>query len=106
MKIMAKLEKVGNIKGQYTFWCPGCQCGHKVNIESEGSTHPVWSLSGSLDNPTISPSICVTTKWSVPSFKAKVCHLFIRNGKIEYLPDCTHELAGKTVDMVDLEQIL
>jgi hypothetical protein len=28
-----------------------------------------------------------------------VCHSFVRNGKIEYLSDCTHNLAGKTVDI-------
>ena len=99
---MTKLKKTEYKEGEYVFWCPGCQCEHSVNTEIKGSLHPVWSLSGSLDNPTIFPSICVTTKWSVPCFKDKVCHLFIRNGKIEYLPDCTHELAGKTVDMVDI----
>jgi hypothetical protein len=30
------------------------------------------------------------------------CHLFITDGKIEYLADCTHELAGKTVEMEEV----
>jgi hypothetical protein len=34
--------------------------------------------------------------------KNMVCHSFIRNGKIEYLSECTHELAGQTVDMEDV----
>lgn len=33
--------------------------------------------------------------------KPKVCHSFVRNGKIEYLNDCTHELAGQTVELLD-----
>lgn len=28
-----------------------------------------------------------------------ICHSFVRNGKIEFLSDCTHELAGKTVEL-------
>jgi hypothetical protein len=28
-----------------------------------------------------------------------VCHVFVENGKIRFLDDCTHELAGKTVDI-------
>lgn len=26
-----------------------------------------------------------------------VCHSFVRDGRIEFLGDCTHELAGKSV---------
>jgi hypothetical protein len=26
-----------------------------------------------------------------------VCHVFVKAGEIQYLSDCTHELAGKTV---------
>ena len=30
-----------------------------------------------------------------------ICHSFITDGSIEFLPDCTHELAGKTVPLED-----
>jgi hypothetical protein len=30
------------------------------------------------------------------------CHSFVRAGMIEFLSDCTHELAGKTVPIPDL----
>jgi hypothetical protein len=30
------------------------------------------------------------------------CHIFVRDGKIQFLNDCTHELAGKTVPMEPL----
>ena len=29
----------------------------------------------------------------------KVCHSFVRDGRIEFLSDCTHELAGQTVEL-------
>jgi hypothetical protein len=35
--------------------------------------------------------------------KNDICHSFIKNGKIQYLSDCTHELKGKTVQLTDLK---
>ena len=30
--------------------------------------------------------------------------MFIREGKIQFLPDCSHSLAGKTVEMPDFDE--
>lgn len=46
------------------------------------------------DNPTFSPSILVADL-------DNTCHCFILDGKMEYLPDCTHELAGQVVELED-----
>jgi len=54
----------------------------------------MWTLSGTEAKPTVMPSILVDQ--SKPDRR---CHLFIRNGNIEFLSDCHHELAGKTVPM-------
>ena len=35
--------------------------------------------------------------------KDTICHSFIRDGFIEYLSDCTHSLAGKTVELKELQ---
>jgi hypothetical protein len=35
---------------------------------------------------------------------ARRCHLFIRDGALQFLSDCTHKLAGQTVDMVPWDQ--
>jgi hypothetical protein len=29
------------------------------------------------------------------------CHSFVTNGKIQFLADCTHKLAGQTVELPD-----
>lgn len=61
-----------------------------------------WDFNGDLSNPTVSPSILVKhptgDKWNV-------CHSFIKDGKIQYLPDCTHDLAGETIDMANVVDI-
>jgi hypothetical protein len=70
----------------YCFWCVGCGCGHYFNSS--------WSLTGTEDKPTVNPSLLVDK--DDPNRR---CHLFIRDGQIQYLSDCHHELAGKTIPM-------
>lgn len=31
----------------------------------------------------------------------KICHSFITDGEIQFLNDCTHKLAGHTVDLLE-----
>lgn len=78
-------------------WCPACDDLHGLPIEGTG--HPVWQFDGNLDAPTLSPSIL--TRYG-PGKDNRVCHSFVRAGRWEYLADCTHELAGRTVPMVPL----
>lgn len=99
---MAKMEKCDGKEGMFLFWCPGCQCTHYVWTKNEGYPHPIWEFNGDTDKPTVSPSI----KVEYPTKdKVEVCHSFIRNGEIEYLSDCTHDLAGSTVGMMDLNDM-
>jgi hypothetical protein len=39
------------------------------------------------------------------SFQCFRCHSFVRAGRIEFLNDSTHALAGKTVDLPDLPDL-
>ncbi len=79
------------------FYCPGCECNHGIN--------ETWKITFNSDKPTVSPSILVKhgkyldLDRPIETYKKIVCHSFIRDGKIEFLNDCTHELAGKTVEM-------
>lgn len=100
------------------FFCPGCKELHTVNLTD---LHPCWSFNGDYDKPTFSPSILVrsghyaSTKkddcWcnfeerfpdEGPSpYHCTQCHSFVTDGKIQFLSDCSHELAGQTVDLPD-----
>jgi hypothetical protein len=64
----------------------------------------VWSFDGNHESPTCSPSFLTTLTYGDGRPQHR-CHSFIRNGKIEYLSDCTHKLAGQTIDMVPWEDI-
>lgn len=76
----------------YCFWCPACDIYHAVNIEPGG-----WTFNGDEDKPTFSPSILFHGDEN--GFGGFRCHSFVRDGQIQYLTDCTHDLAGKTVPL-------
>ena len=57
-----------------------------------------WWWSGDRKAPTFSPSILD------PGDLGRVRnHVFVRNGAIEYLHDCRHELAGKRLELPRLK---
>lgn len=97
---MAKIKLVPGTAGMYSFFCPGCCKEHAVMTKQEnGYAHPIWAFNGDVDKPTFSPSVAVV------SYNKEVetrCHSFIREGRIEYLPDSDHSLAGQTIEMIDV----
>ena len=90
------VTKVGGPILGYTFECPGCH--HHHWFATHESQPVVWKFNGDFEKPTFAPSL-INKSLGV---QQDVCHLFVRDGKIQYLPDCTHELKSTTVDMVDL----
>lgn len=69
------------------FFCPGCESAIRIPISGARA----WGWDGNLDAPTLTPSIL--------SIGERRCHAFMRSGKLEFLSDCTHVLAGKTIDV-------
>ncbi len=89
--MQARAEIVGNDGDHLRFNCPGCESAHVVTIAPH--PHP-WEWNGDLERPTLDPSVLVT------GGAADIrCHSFVRDGRIEYLADCTHDLAATTVDL-------
>jgi hypothetical protein len=82
-----------------TFECPGCGCNHGVTVGCKNGMGAQWTWNGDATRPTISPSILMRIRYASPLRRGVVCHSFVRDGRIEFLSDCTHELAGKTVDL-------
>jgi hypothetical protein len=83
------------------FDCPGCGFLHVVHVSQGNVPRPVWTWNGSVDAPTFSPSIAVS--WRAPD-GGRMCHSFVREGKIEFLSDCTHSLAGQTVELPEVDE--
>ena len=74
--------------------CPGCGMLHAVGIKGEG--RPLWTWNGSLEAPTLTPSVLVTWNWGEANTPHR-CHSFVRDGYAEILSDSTNEHAGKTL---------
>lgn len=74
----------------FNFWCPGCNSPHGVWTLPASKA---WGFDGNHEAPTFTPSILVTK----PGNDAYRCHSYVRSGLIEFLSDCNHALAGKTV---------
>lgn len=82
--LLPEVDSNGALTGEQVFWCPGCRCAHAIDKK--------WIVSGEDGSLTIRPSV-------VNQFGDTACHLLITNSMIEFLPDSTHWLAGKTVPM-------
>lgn len=77
----------------YVFHCPGCGFSHPFEIECPNGQG--WRWNGSLDKPTFTPSLLCNKDSDF------VCHSFVTDGKIQFLGDCHHTLAGQTVELPD-----
>ena len=91
------------VDGGKKIWidCPGCDGPHVLRLASAFPESPRWTWNGSLEAPTLDPSIM--SSWEHPTDGRQVCHSFVRGGRIEFLGDCTHAMAGKTVDLPEAE---
>ena len=87
--------------GDLFFECPGCDLVH--GISTGAGPGPRWGYNGNAEVPTFTPSVLVRYTWSDGP---RICHSFVTDGRIQFLGDCTHKLAGKTVDLPDWEDEL
>lgn len=84
-------------------YCPACKNYHAFDER--------WSFNGDYEKPTFSPSMLAkigpyptADKNDPMAGKTRVCHSFVREGKIQFLSDCTHDMAGKTVELPEVEE--
>jgi Family of unknown function (DUF6527) len=101
--------------GMIMFRCPACRTGHQVGVEAPATV--IWGFNGNGDRPTFTPSVLVrgtqievdaqgkwTGNWIKDADgnpKPSICHSFVTDGRIQFLGDCTHAMAGQTVDLPD-----
>ena len=94
------VESVHSDGSHYSWvWrCPGCKAAHQCDDR--------WDFNGSRTAPSFlgkvngpdgqreAGSVLVTREGSV-------CHSFVRDGRISFCEDSTHELRSQTVDLPD-----
>lgn len=69
-----------------TFTCPGCGGTHQVPVERWMGVGPLWTWNGSLEAPTLAPSLRVRHGLD----GAECCHLTVTDGVAYFYGDSTH----------------
>lgn len=112
--------------GVYMHYCPGCKSRHFIYTTPQAPGGPVWTYGNDPFKPTFHPSIHIWYKnptctdeeadrihkkreggdrsEEVPWVQVTVCHYFLKEGMLEFLNDCQHELKGKTVELPDIPE--
>lgn len=89
MKVADKIE--GPVDTMVMFFCPACQEHHGARVAGPS---PVWGWNGSLEKPTFTPSLRIT---SYRGHEAEhQCHIIVTDGVIAYQAD-SWKMAGETV---------
>lgn len=105
---MAKLRVWEHEKGiSYSFRCPACQITHGFVVSTDAMLRG-WDFNGDIERPTVWPDIsgACPRRDSDGRFIYEPpwvhCHLFLRDGILEFWPDCSHALAGQSVPLPDI----
>jgi hypothetical protein len=78
---------------------PGPLPTRMIPVQTKGTRKDTgnWTWNGSLSKPDLRPSLLSWTD-------DHRCHSFVNDGKVTFLNDCSHEFAGKTMDLLDVEE--
>ncbi|WP_373379920.1 hypothetical protein [Cupriavidus nantongensis] len=125
---MSKAKIVRDSDGLFygiKFLCPGCLWPDgrpdvhilPVNWLPPGETQespplaakPHWSFNGDFERPVFGPSVLSWWGGDGTDMPLHRCHSFVgcngaAPGQITFLGDCTHALAGQTVELPDVEE--
>lgn len=105
-----RAKVIGDHGDRLKFWCPGCDSAHVISIPPADGA---WDWNGNTERPTITPSVLVHSHETLinPDLEGDAltdpsnvtttptCHSFVTDGRIQYLGDSTHALAGQEVDL-------
>lgn len=65
-----------------------------------------WTWNGDTKKPTLKPSVLVNGNRHLHNPAVPRCHTWITDGQAQFLSDCTHELAGQTLELLDVDATL
>ena len=60
-----------------------------------------WTWNGSTDAPTLRPSVLTAYDGADGSWR---CHSWINDGAAQFLSDCSHDMAGAVVPLLDVDE--
>jgi hypothetical protein len=82
-----------------------------LRIRNDKNEHPSWIWNGDAERPTFEPSVHVQAHYKADPDDPTdcdvdfVCHSFVRDGRIQFLGDCTHLLVNQTIELPDFPKL-
>jgi Family of unknown function (DUF6527) len=89
------VPKIKTINNALAFHCPACKTTHQVDLAK-------WQWNQDEHSPTINTSVNVRIEPTDKAIPVKICRSFIYDGKIEFMSDCTHSMAGQTPEIPEI----
>jgi hypothetical protein len=80
--------------GCYEHWCSGCAAPHRLEIGARMPSGQRLGFDGDIYRPSFEPEI-------VHEDGDRVCRYLLRGGRLHFAADCTHALAGQSVELPD-----
>lgn len=90
---MPRTKAATSEDGSHYAWmikCPACDDIHVLKG---------WGFNDNQERPTFTPSLLVRYFDPDGVTVRALCHSHVTDGRIAFLSDCTHALAGHTVDL-------
>lgn len=73
-----------------------------VQLHGSRANTKNWSGNGDTEKPTLKPSLLTELPY-YGKHRDICCHSFVNDGLVQFLNDCSHELVGQTVELLDIE---
>lgn len=90
-------------EGQPAVFCRPCGVFHEFHLGPSENVHGhCWIWNGDRYKPTFWPAVYtkVARRLGLPDESdIVICHAEVKDGRIIYYQDSTHELSGQTVDL-------
>jgi len=99
MKTRQVLDTNGDLYG-WEIRCPACDEPHIFHTGR--APRPRWEFDGNMEKPTFTPSLKLHHDGN-EHMKPFCCHTNVINGMIQYHGDCTHAMAGQTIELPELK---
>lgn len=95
-----------NTEDGVAHYCIACRGLHNFSIKRPNHLAQRWTWNGHIVAPTFFPSMHIITRHLHDRKFMQSCHYWIRGGRVEFLKDCTHSMAGVTISLPVLPEYL
>lgn len=87
-------------------YCIACRGMHGFSIKYPNYLSQRWTWNNNIVAPTFFPSMHIVVRDPKDPKFLQSCHYWLRAGRIEFLKDCTHAMAGVTISLPALPEFL